>query len=137
MSVRYHSRRGKSRSADYCCKGPHANLNRVYCQSIPGDALEARQRYLAIDPHHRLVAEELEAHWNDTIGTNRAAQATYEQQRAADQVLLSEQQPQSIRELCNDFPAVWNNPATPDRERKRIICRYRNPPGWSVNTVPK
>ncbi len=171
MSVRYHSRRGKSRSADYCCKGPHANFARVHCQNIPGDAIEkligellltkmqpavlevaltvqqelqerlgeadriryqhveqaryemdaARQRYLAIDPHHRLVAEELEAHWNDTIGTYRAAQATYEQQRAADQVLLSEQQQQSIRELCNDFPAVWNNPATPHRERKRMV----------------
>ena len=81
----------------------------------------ARQRYLAIDPHHRLVAEELEAHWNDTIGTYRAAQATYEQRRAADQMLLSEQQQQSIRELCNDFPAVWNNPVTPDRERKRMV----------------
>jgi DNA invertase Pin-like site-specific DNA recombinase len=40
MSVRYHSRRGKSRSADYCCKGPHANFARVHCQSIPGDAIE-------------------------------------------------------------------------------------------------
>lgn len=75
----------------------------------------ARQRYLAIDPHHRLVAEELEAHWNDTIGAYRAAQTTYEQQRAADQLLLSDQQQQSIRELCHDFPAVWNNPATLDR----------------------
>jgi DNA invertase Pin-like site-specific DNA recombinase len=171
MSVRYHSRRGKLRSADYCCKGPHANLNRVHCQSIPGDAIEqligelllvkmqpavlevalqvqqelqtrldeagriryqhveqaryemdaARQRYLAIDPHNRLVAEELEAHWNDTIGAYRAAQATYEQQRAADQLQLSDQQQRSIRELCNDFPTVWNNPATPDRERKRMV----------------
>jgi DNA invertase Pin-like site-specific DNA recombinase len=171
MSVRYHSRRGKSRSADYCCKGPHANLNRVHCQSIPGDAMEeligellrakmqpavlevalavqqelqgrldqadriryqhveqaryemdaARRRYLAIDPHHRLVAEELEAHWNDTIGAYRSAQATYEQQRATDQLVLSDQQQQSIRKLCHDFPAVWNNPATPDRERKRMV----------------
>lgn len=38
----------------------------------------ARQRYLAIDPHNHLVAGELEAHWNDTIGAYRAAQATYE-----------------------------------------------------------
>jgi len=171
MSVRYHSRRGKSRSADYCCQGPYANFGRVHCQSIPGDAIEeligglllatmqpavlevalavqqelharldeadriryqhveqaryemdaARQRYLAIDPHNRLVAEELEAHWNEMIGAYRSAQATYEQQRAVDQLLLSDQQQQSIRELCNDFPAVWNNPATPDRERKRMI----------------
>ena len=170
MSVRYHSRRGKSRSADYCCKGPHANFAKVHCQNIPGDTIEeligelllakmqpavlevalavqqelqarldeadriryqhveqaryemdaARQRYLAIDPHHRLVAEELEAHWNDMIAAYRSAQATYEQLRAADQLLLSDQQ-QSIRELCNHFPAVWNNPATPDRERKRVV----------------
>ena len=81
----------------------------------------ARQRYLAIDPHHRLVAEELEAHWNDTIRAYRSAQVTYEQQRAIDQLLLSDQQQQSIRQLCHDFPAVWNNPATPDRERKRMV----------------
>jgi hypothetical protein len=81
----------------------------------------ARQRYLAIDPHNRLVAEELEAHWNDLIANYRSAQATYEQQQALDQLLLSEPQQQSIRELCNDFPRVWNNPATPDRERKRMV----------------
>ena len=171
MSVRYHSRRGKSRSADYCCKGPHPNFGIVHCQSIPGDAIEqlvselllkkmqpavleialqvqqglqarleeadriryrhveqaryemdaARQRYLAIDPHNRLVAEELEAHWNDMIAAYRAAQATYEQQRAQDRLLLSDQQQDAIRALCNDFSAVWNNPATPARERKRMI----------------
>ena len=171
MSVRYHSRRGKARSADYCCQGPHANFGIVHCQTMPGDAIEeligelllekmqpavlevalqvqqelqarldeadkiryqhvaqaryemdaARQRYLAIDPHNRLVAEELEAHWNDMIAAYRSAQATYEQQRETDRLLLSDQQQQSIRALCNDFPAVWNNPATPARERKRMV----------------
>ncbi len=81
----------------------------------------ARQRYLAIDPHNRLVAEELEGHWNDMIAAYRAAQATYEQERAADQLLLSDKRQQAIRALCNDFPTVWNNPATPDRERKRMV----------------
>jgi excisionase family DNA binding protein len=143
MSVRYHSRRGQSRSADYCCTGPHPNFGIVHCQNIPGDAIEQLVSDVLLDKMQPAVLEvaltvqqELQARLDEADRIHyqhveqaryemdaayRSAQATYEQQRAVDQLLLSDQRQQSIRDLCNDFPAVWNNPATPDRERKRMV----------------
>ena len=44
-----------------------------------------------------------------------------EQARAAAQVPLDAARRDQIRELAQDFPRVWQDPATPDRERKRMI----------------
>ncbi len=34
---------------------------------------------------------------------------------------ISEQQRASIAALAHDFPRLWQNPKTPDRERKRLV----------------
>jgi DNA invertase Pin-like site-specific DNA recombinase len=80
----------------------------------------ARRRYLAVDPGNRLVADTLEADWNDSLRALQAAQDTYERASAAAKAALDEEQTARIRQLAADFPALWTNPATPQRERKRI-----------------
>ena len=80
----------------------------------------ARRRYLAVDPDNRLVADTLEADWNDALRALQAAQDEYERQSAAAKTALTEQHKQRIRQLASDFPQLWNDPATPARERKRI-----------------
>ncbi len=80
----------------------------------------ARRRYLAVDPDNRLVADTLEADWNDTLRALQAAQDEYQRQTAAAKAALTEQHKQRIRQLASDFPALWTDPATPPRERKRI-----------------
>jgi DNA invertase Pin-like site-specific DNA recombinase len=80
----------------------------------------ARRRYLAVDPDNRLVADTLEADWNDALRAQQAAQDEYEHQTAAAKAALSEQHKQKIRQLATDFPTLWSDPATPSRERKRI-----------------
>jgi hypothetical protein len=80
----------------------------------------ARRRYLAVDPDNRLVADTLEADWNDALRALQAAQDDYERQAAAANAALTEQLKQRIRQLASDFPKLWNDPATPARERKRI-----------------
>ena len=80
----------------------------------------ARRRYLAVDPDNRLVADTLEADWNDALRALQAAQDDYERQTAAAKAALTEQHKQRIRQLASDFPKLWNDPATPARERKRI-----------------
>ncbi|MBV9536952.1 MAG: recombinase family protein [Solirubrobacterales bacterium] len=80
----------------------------------------ARRRYLAVDPDNRLVADTLEADWNDALRALQAAQDEYERQSAAANAALTEQHKQRIRRLASDFPKLWNDPATPARERKRI-----------------
>jgi hypothetical protein len=81
----------------------------------------ARRRYLAVDPANRLVAATLEADWNDAL--RELAQATDEYERAKNTALgpLSPEARARITALAADFPRLWNDPATPMRERKRML----------------
>jgi DNA invertase Pin-like site-specific DNA recombinase len=79
----------------------------------------ARRRYMRVDPDNRLVADSLEAEWNQTLRALAAAQERYEKQRQADRG-LDDKQRASILALAQDFPRLWNDPHTPDRERKRM-----------------
>jgi len=81
----------------------------------------ARRRYLQVDPANRLVADELEAHWNRALQQIVDAQAIYERQRNADRVAVDADTRARILALATDFPRVWYDPHTPDRERKRMV----------------
>jgi DNA invertase Pin-like site-specific DNA recombinase len=80
----------------------------------------ARRRYLQVDPDNRLVADCLEADWNTALRALAQAQERYERQRQAEAAGLSETQRAAILALAQDFPRLWNDPQTPDRERKRM-----------------
>ena len=80
----------------------------------------ARRRYLAVDPANRLVADSLEADWNTALRELNDAQHAYQQAREQHAGELTDQQRARINELVTDLPAIWHDPATPARERKRI-----------------
>ncbi len=84
------------------------------------DAAFARQRYMAVNPGNRMVADTLEADWNQTLCALATAREDYERQRQTDRAALGEQQQARIVALANDFPAMWSSPATTDRDRKRM-----------------
>ena len=96
-------------------------LRKTHVQRARQHAELARRRYLAVDPDNRLVADTLEADWNDTLRALQTAQDDYDRQTAAANAALTEQHKQRIRQLASDFPTLWNDPATPARERKRIV----------------
>jgi DNA invertase Pin-like site-specific DNA recombinase len=81
----------------------------------------AGQRFLRVDPNHRLVADVLEADWNEKLRALTAAQQHYEQQRQADQARLDQKQREQILSLASDFPRLWRDEQTPQRERKRMV----------------
>ncbi len=81
----------------------------------------AQRRYLHVDPANRLVADALEADWNDKLRTLTAAQADYEQRRESDRRVLDEQQRADILALPNDFPRLWRDLKTSDLDRKRMV----------------
>jgi DNA invertase Pin-like site-specific DNA recombinase len=81
----------------------------------------ARRRYLAVDPTNRLVADQLEADWNNKLRELADAKDEYERATHAGQRPLTHEQHTRIRALATDLPALWANPATPMRERKRLI----------------
>jgi hypothetical protein len=81
----------------------------------------AQRRYLRVDPDNRLVADSLEAEWNNKLRALAAAQENYQRQRDVDSGLLSEEQRRQVLALATDFPRLWHDPATPQRERKRMV----------------
>jgi DNA invertase Pin-like site-specific DNA recombinase len=81
----------------------------------------ARRRYLAVDPANRLVADTLEADWNHKLRELNDTQDDYERASQQDAAALTDQQQQRIRALSADLPALWHDPETPMRERKRLI----------------
>ena len=80
----------------------------------------ARRRYLAVDPANRLVAGTLEADWNTALRALNDAQAAYDRAREQHTRTLTPAQKARIAQLVTDLPGIWNDPATPMRERKRI-----------------
>jgi len=81
----------------------------------------ARRRFMKVDPDNRLVADALEADWNDRLRVLQNAQDEYQRQTQADHHVLDEQHRKEIQALANDFPRLWNDPHTPHRERKRLV----------------
>ena len=96
-------------------------LRRTHVERARYEAELARRRYLAVDPDNRLVADALEADWNEKLRALTDAQDDYERARQNSNGRLSEQQRAKVMALASDFPRLWNDPATPQRERKRIV----------------
>jgi hypothetical protein len=95
-------------------------LRRQHVERARHHADLARRRYLAVDPDNRLVADSLEADWNDALRALRAAQDDYEKASAASG-MLTDQDSARIRALAADFPALWSDPATP--QLTWLACR--------------
>ena len=85
------------------------------------EADHARNRYMQVDPANRLVADSLEAEWNAKLRALSVAQEDYQRQRTADRLALDDKERARILALATDFPAIWHNPNTPQRERKRML----------------
>ena len=81
----------------------------------------ARRRFFEVDPEHRLVADSLEADWNEKLRELGQVREDYERHREEDRLVLDEENRERIRSLATDFPRLWRDPGTPDRERKRMV----------------
>jgi DNA invertase Pin-like site-specific DNA recombinase len=86
------------------------------------EADHARHRYMQVDAANRLVADSLEAEWNAKLRALGEAQEEYQRQHEADQLAVGQAERQRILALATDFPAVWRDPTTPQRERKRMLA---------------
>jgi DNA invertase Pin-like site-specific DNA recombinase len=94
----------------------HAQVERAQYESEL-----AQRRYMRVDPDNRLVADSLEAHWNETLRVLSEAHEEYARRREQDAHVLTQDQHSAILALASDFPRLWSDPATPDRERKRMV----------------
>jgi DNA invertase Pin-like site-specific DNA recombinase len=86
------------------------------------DAELARRRYLSVDPANRLVADALEADWNERLRELDALTQEHDRQQQADQRLLGDDACARIRALAENFPQVWNDERIAPIERKRVVA---------------
>lgn len=73
----------------------------------------ARERFMNVDPRNRLVADQLEADWNEKLRETAQARERYEEQREKDRMQLDEDARQKILSLAKDFHASGTIPPPP------------------------
>jgi len=96
-------------------------LRRQQMERCRYEADVARNRFMQVDPNNRLVADALEADWNDKLRALTEAQEQYEQQRQKDKVVLDDQTRQKVLALAQDLPKLWRDSHTSDQDRKRMV----------------
>jgi hypothetical protein len=101
--------------------GESDRLRRQQVERARYQADLAQRRYMRVDPENRLVADSLEADWNQKLRTLAETQQEYEQHREQDRRSFNGEQRAAILALAQDFPRLWRDAATEDRDRKRMI----------------
>src|SRR5215471_3211047 len=96
-------------------------LRKQYVERARYEAELAQRRYMRVDPENRLVADSLEADWNEKLRAFGEAQKEYEQRREQDRRILADAQRSAILALAEDLPRLWKDPEIEDRDRKRMI----------------
>jgi len=95
-------------------------LRQQQVQRAQYEAERAQLRYMRVDPNNRLVAETLETQWNEKLRILAQAKEECQKQQQLDAAQLTQEQRNQILALAGDFPRVWRDPSTPDRQRKRM-----------------
>jgi DNA invertase Pin-like site-specific DNA recombinase len=96
-------------------------LRRAEVERVREEADLAQRQYMLVRPENRLVADNLERQWNETLARLKRAEEEYEKATKTDGPTLSPGAKQRIQALASDLPRVWNDPRTPSRERKRML----------------
>ena len=97
-------------------------LRHQHVERAEYEAELARSRFMQVDPSNRLVADSLEAEWNEKLRALDSAREEYERGHKEDQRRFDEEQRERILALASDFPALWDDEATGHRERKRMAA---------------
>jgi len=96
-------------------------LRRQQLERMRYEAELARRRYMKVDPDNRLVADSLEADWNDKLRRHSDAADEYEKHRQEQNSMMGEEARRRVQDLAEQFPRVWQDARVPPTERKRIL----------------
>jgi len=103
----------------------YEDADHLRCQAIERAQIEAdlaQRRFMLVDPGNRLVADTLEAEWNDKLRALARAQEERERGRQQDQLVLDDAIRKRLVAMTTDFKKLWADPNTPNRERKRLLA---------------
>jgi len=99
--------------------------DQLRCRAIERAQIEAdlaQRRFMMVDPQNRLVADTLEAEWNDKLRALAKAREDRERERREDRLVLDETIRERLIAMTTDFKKLWADPSTPNRERKRMLA---------------
>jgi hypothetical protein len=99
--------------------------DQLRCRAIERAQFEAdlaQRRFMLVDPSNRLVADTLEAEWNDKLRALAQVRDQRERARQQNQFVLDDTIRQRLLMMTTDFKKLWNDPTTPNRERKRLLA---------------
>lgn len=83
-------------------------------------AQRAQKQFDQVDPDNRLVADELERRWNQALSRVRDVEAQIERHQGRDDRAAAPST-QDFHDLAADLEAVWSDPETDARLKKRIL----------------
>lgn len=83
------------------------------------EAERARRQYDLVDPAHRLVAAELERRWNVALDAVAAHEASLRATPTPTRPSAPDRE--ALLALATDLPALWRDPATDVRIKKRLL----------------
>jgi hypothetical protein len=96
-------------------------VRRQHVDRMRYEAELARRRYMLVDPANRLVADNLEAEWNDKLRRHTDAVEDYERRSKQQAEALGAEAQRRILDLSEQLPRIWQDPRVDSRERKRIV----------------
>lgn len=82
----------------------------------------AQRRFMMVDPSNRLVADTLEAEWNEKLRVLAKTRDDQERARREDQVTIDDAIRQRLVDMTTDFHCLWSDDSTSNRERKRMLA---------------
>ena len=95
------------------------SLRRKHVERAQYEAELARRRFMKVDPENRLVADTLEAEWNNKLSSLAEAQEQYEHQTQKQRMLIDVQAREQLLSLATGLPDERSG--VEPRERKRIL----------------
>lgn len=103
----------------------HEEADQLRCRAIERaqvDAELAQRRFMLVDPANRLVANTLEADWNEKLRALAGARDERERARCEDRLAVDDAIRDRLVTMTTDFKRLWSDPSTPNRERKRMLA---------------
>ena len=85
------------------------------------DAERAQRQFLLVRPENRLVADNLERHWNQALQRLAEAEAAYARAGKTQPPPVTAEMKEQVMALVADLPRVWDDSRTPARDRKRML----------------
>src|SRR5947209_19369359 len=102
----------------------YEEADQLRCRAVERAQIEAdlaQRRFKLVDPGNRLVADTLEREWNDKLRALATAREERTRARQRNDVVLDDAIRQRLAALTTDFRKLWDDPATANRERKRLL----------------